>query len=149
MKVAKVSLLLLLCGCLLLATGCRQTKEEKKYFECIRIAHSLSFDTQDGDQIELYGSMSNIKHNLCAWHEAGELVPFEDSFEEEWLFRLVFNFESKDAVTHENGTRIEVLVGESLLQIGDQTYQTQGELSHSELLEWLDMQYTWQSENGY
>lgn len=149
MKTIKLLLLFLLCGGLLFSAACRSEEDGEDYFEFIHQAYNMSFEPQDGKLLELHGSFVNIKNDFYAWYEAGEIVPIGETFEEAWLYRLIFNFNSQNAVNSDIGTRVEVLVGESLLQIGDRVYRTQGDLSHNELLEWLDMQYAWQAEQGY
>ena len=139
----------LLLGCmLLLLAACAEKDKEKDYFELIHMSANVIFEKKDDIELEIHdGEMSVLRDYWNSWEEENGWVQVNAEFVGDWLYRLVYNFNSPDAVTQENGTRIEVLVGPQLIQVGDRVYQCGNGLSHEKLLEWLDGQYSYHITN--
>lgn len=139
----------LLFGCmLLLLAACGKKETEKDYFELIYRSANVTFEKQGDAALEIHdGEMSNLRNYWKSWEEGDGWVRVDAEFVGDWLYRLVFNFNSPDAVTQENGTRVEVLVGPQLIRVGDRVYQCGNGLTHELLLEWLEMQYSSHAAN--
>ncbi|WP_295369892.1 hypothetical protein [uncultured Pseudoflavonifractor sp.] len=126
--------IIMLCSFCLLLSACKSAEAESSIFEEIRTAPVVKLESAEQQENEPLFSYSIITSVADM-----RIVPSDEEFNQEWLYRFTYNPREKVI----NGHEIVILFGSSALEIDGVTYVPEDGVPYEAILEWAEGKYNY------
>ena len=124
--------IIMLCSFCLLLSACKSDEAESSIFEEIRDAPVVKLESAEQQENEPLFSYSIITSVADM-----RIVPSDEEFNQEWLYRFTYNPREKVI----NGHEIVILFGSSALEIDGVTYVPEDGVPYEAILERAEGKY--------
>ena len=126
--------IIMLCSFCLLLSACKSAEAESSIFLYICTAPVVKLESAEQQENEPLFSYSIITSVADM-----RIVPSDEEFNQEWLYRFTYNPREKVI----NGHEIVILFGSSALEIDGVTYVPEDGVPYEAILEWAEGKYNY------
>ena len=132
-------LISMLCGIFLVLSGCKSDEQENNIMDEISTAPSVKLKfAQYSEKEPIYTDNAGTTRSIAEMR----IVPSEEKFNQEWIYRFTYNPREKVI----NGHEIVILFGSTSLEIDGVTYVPEEGVDYDKILEWAAGAYNYYNQ---